>query len=395
MRTQNELPEGAFWNYYSAQNCSLADFADVIAKSKVDNNAQFADQVSNDIVIYDAVGLRKKFEDQTVRHAIYSEWSKQLETGCGVIVIKQAFTDLSIVDEATAMFQEIIETERGKNGADHFAKKGANDRVWNALEKLCLKDPDLFARYYSNDMVAALSSAWLGPNYQMTSQINVVRPGGEAQQPHRDYHLGFQSEEAAASYPAQVHHFSHFLTLQGAIAHCDMPLVSGPTKLLPYSQNYKPGYMAYRREDFRDYFENHHVQLPLEKGDLLFFSPALFHAAGHNKTEDVFRMANLLQVSSAYGIALEAVDRARMSKALYPKLLAHKTCSNMSETDIINAVACCADGYSFPTNLDSDPPVGGLVPKTQQALMLEGLESEWSAEKFVTELDTLQARRKS
>ena len=34
------------------------------------------------------------------------------------------------------------------------------------------------------------------------------------------------------------------------------------------------------------------------------------------------RMANLLQVSSAYGRAMESVDRARMSAALYPALLA-------------------------------------------------------------------------
>ena len=49
----------------------------------------------------------------------------------------------------------------------------------------------------------------------------------------------------------------------------------------------------------------------------MFFNPALFHAAGANHTTDVNRMANLLQVSSAFGRAMEAVDRGRMSVALF------------------------------------------------------------------------------
>ena len=36
-----------------------------------------------------------------------------------------------------------------------------------------------------------------------------------------------------AAYPAHLHRTSPVLTLQGAVAHCDMPLESGPTMLLP------------------------------------------------------------------------------------------------------------------------------------------------------------------
>ena len=46
-----------------------------------------------------------------------------------------------------------------------------------------------------------------------------------------------------------------------------------------------------------------------------FFNPALLHGAGHNRSADVRRMANLLQVSSAFGRAMEAVDRAAVSRA--------------------------------------------------------------------------------
>ncbi len=127
---------------------------------------------------------------------------------------------------------------------------GANDRIWNALEKLCLRDPQLFARYYGNAAVALVSEAWLGPCYQVTSQINVVNPGGAAQSPHRDYHIGFQTAEVSARFPAHAHRLSPVLTLQGAVAHCDMPIESGPTLYLPFSQTYEPGYLAWRRPEF-------------------------------------------------------------------------------------------------------------------------------------------------
>jgi ectoine hydroxylase-related dioxygenase (phytanoyl-CoA dioxygenase family) len=61
--------------------------------------------------------------------------------------------------------------------------------------------------------------------------------------------------------------------------------------------------------------------LPLKKGDAVFFNPALLHAAGSNKTTDIDRFGNLFQVNSAFGRAMESVDRARISKAIYPSLL--------------------------------------------------------------------------
>ena len=39
----------------------------------------------------------------------------------------------------------------------------------------------VFAAYYGNAVIALVSEAWLGPSYQITSQLNVVNPGGAAQ----------------------------------------------------------------------------------------------------------------------------------------------------------------------------------------------------------------------
>ena len=55
------------------------------------------------------------------------------------------------------------------------------------------------------------------------------------------------------------------------------------------------------------------MQLALAKGDAVFFNPALLHAAGENRSGNIQRMANLLQVSSAFGRALETLDRASLS----------------------------------------------------------------------------------
>ena len=73
-----------------------------------------------------------------------------------------------------------------------------------------------------------------------------------------------------------------------------MPLESGPTLYLPFSQTFAPGYFAYRKPEFAAWFDAHRVQLPLAKGDAAFFNPALFHAAGHNRTSAIRRIGNLL-----------------------------------------------------------------------------------------------------
>src|SRR5271156_3323812 len=124
--------------------------------------------------------------------------------------------------------------------------------------------------------------------------------------------------------------------------------------------------------------------MPLAKGDAAVFNPSLFHAAGHNRTSDIRRIGNLLQVSSAYGRAMESVDRAAMAKALYPALSA---ATNPSARGIANVIAASAEGYAFPTNLDRDPPIGGLAPQTQAQLMAKALAEGWEAAKFSKAVD--------
>ncbi len=381
--------------YFDAASCDLEEFSSLVGQSLSAQDVPQAVRIEKNIPVYAAARCQAALNRNADRRRLMAEWARVLKDLSGVLVLKGAYPDTGPVDRASAIYNRIIEAERVANGgsADHFAAAGANDRIWNSLQKLCLEDPDVFADYFANPSIDAVCEAWLGPNYQMTAQVNLVRPGGAAQQAHRDFHLGFQSSETCAAYPAHVHDLSPVMTLQGAVAHTDMPIESGPTKLLPFSQLYRPGYAAYRLDPFKAFFEANCVQLPLEKGDAVFFNPALFHAAGANTSAGIQRMANLLQVSSAFGRAMESIDRDAMTLALYPVLLKKVAEGDLTGNALEAAVSACADGYSFPTNLDQDPPVGGLAPETQRQLVLRALSERILLEEFRQSLEDQSRRR--
>ena len=381
--------------WYGPGSCTLEDLRTLVRRETSTDDAPLAGRIDLNVPIYDCASIRERAATPGGRREVMAEWISVLRTGPGIVVLQGAFADTGPVDDATHVFWRMIAAQRasGAGGGDHFATAGANDRIWNALEKLCLEAPETFASYYGNDMIALASEAWLGPCYQVTSQLNVVNPGGAAQTVHRDYHLGFQSAETVGRYPVHVHQFSPMLTLQGAVAHCDMPLESGPTLYMPFSQGYGPGYLAAQDPALREWFAEHCVSLPLRKGDAVFFNPALLHAAGTNRSADIRRMANLLQVSSAYGRAMESVDRTRMTRTLFPVLRRRAATGGLSAAAIDNVIAASAEGYSFPTNLDRDPPLGGLAPKSQQDLVREALAAGWDDATFGAALEAHAARR--
>jgi ectoine hydroxylase-related dioxygenase (phytanoyl-CoA dioxygenase family) len=377
-------------------DCDLETFRLLVEQSTDPAEHPSAERVEQGVPLYDSERLRSLTASPEGHRNVRDELVRALLDGPGIVVLKRAFADAGVVDGMSRAFTGLIEEERATGAArgDHFAEPGANDRVWNALDKVAVRAPEAFADYYANDMLALIAEAWLGPGYQLTSQVNVVNPGGAAQSVHRDYHLGFLSQERAAAYPAHVHRLSPALTLQGAVAHCDMPVESGPTLYLPHSQKYEPGYLAWRLPEFVEYFEGHHIQLPLEKGDAVFFNPALFHAAGHNRSAGIQRMANLLQISSAFGRAMETVDRETMTNAIFPVLL-HRKAEGASKDWLRRVVAATAEGYPFPTHLDLDPPVDGLAPSSQADTLQQAVAEGWAPQRLRKELQAAAERRRS
>lgn len=385
MAAPNRTAHGA---WIEASDCNLDDFRRLVSTETDHSDYPLATDVRQGVLVYSALAAAN-----ADRRALQTELLRALADGPGVVVFEGAF-DPAVVDRASEAFTAIIDAQRAESagGGDHFGTAGANDRVWNAAQKLALHAPEVFAEYYANDAIAMVAQAWLGPSYQVTSQVNVVNPAGAAQVPHRDYHLGFVDVDRLGAYPAHVHRMSAALTLQGAVAHCDMPLESGPTMLLPHSQKFDGGYVAFHRPAFIDEFAVHQVQLPLCKGDAVFFNPALFHGAGANTSTDIRRMANLLQISSPFGRAMEALDRTAMVRAVYPALLT-MAAAGASDRDLANAVNATAEGYPFPTNLDQDQPIGSLAPPSQVDTVMAALAARLTTEALDIALAQQTTRR--
>ena len=350
---------------FRAETCRLEEFIAVV-ESRRKPRTIHATRIVEGVPSYDAEVFRTDDTDEA--GALRTELARSLLHGPASSSSTVPCPRMSSIGDGGVSVDDRRATCGAAVAGDHFAAPGANDRVWNARSKLALADPAAFIGYYANDVIATVASAWLGPAYQITSQINLVNPGGQAQSPHRDYHLGFLSDDVAASYPPHVHRLSPLLTLQGAVAHCDMP--SRARRCTCRTRKYEPGYVAWRRADFVDYFDRHHVQLPLSTGDAVFFNPAVFHAAGTNRTADVSRMANLLQISSAFGRAMESVDRRAMTEAIYPTLH-RRVAAGMPQRAVDYVIAATAEGYPFPTNLDRDQPVDGLTPRRRPACSAE------------------------
>jgi ectoine hydroxylase-related dioxygenase (phytanoyl-CoA dioxygenase family) len=383
--------------WMTTDSCSLSEFKELISTKATKAEYPLADEIVRNVPVYDGEKVRRAASSEQAAYELMAEWNDVFLSGPGVVAIRGAFTDLSLVDAVSHELKAIINEERAANigKGDHFAKAGDNARVWNSHEKLCMRAPELYARYSACEAFSLVSRAWLGPLYQITCQVNLVYPGGKAQTPHRDYHMGFQQDHQLRQYPAHVHSLSAALTLQGAVAHCDMSVETGPTKILPYSQAYLPGYFATLRPEFRACFEQNYVQLPLMKGDAMFFNPALFHAAGTNVTQSTERLANLMQIGSGYGRSIEIVDRARMTKHIYPSMLAMQKAGTLSPRELENLIAATAEGYPFPCNLDIDSPLSGMAPPSQQDILRQALKEDWTAERLAAEIDGYMARRVS
>ena len=373
---------------------SLKEFDELCSSQTI--NYSHAVSVTSNIPIYDISTLSST--DEALTHALQDEWHHILHKGPGVFVIKHFFSPnspstSSLFSSITQTYNNIIASEQSAtstNGdsdkVDQFAF-GDTSRIWNFFQKHAVSSPSTFISYYSNPWLTLAAEAWLGSGYHITSVINNVRPGGAAQVPHRDYHMGFNTLDSCATYPLATQIASQFLTLQGAVAHTDMPADSGPTRFLPFSQQFAQGYMAYHLPEFTAYFEKNFVALPMKRGDAVFFNPAILHGAGANHTADFDRTANLLQISSPFGKPMESVDHAVVIEKCWDELK-RKSDSVGGETvggrqEVEACIKAMGAGYPFPTNLDRRMPKNGNKPESEQDVLRRGLREGWSQERVV------------
>lgn len=82
-----------------------------------------------------------------------------------------------------------------------------------------------------------------------------------------------------------------------------------------------------------------------------------------------------------------------MCRVLYPAIQSLRAQGALEDANLNAAIAAAAEGYSFPTNLDNDPPLGGLAPETQNALFHRALAEGLSPQDFARALADQDARR--
>lgn len=367
------------------QDVSIDELARLVAEPIDLSDYPSARELRSGALVYDRDLLVDSARDP--QSTLAAELVGALLDGPGIILVPAA-VPVTAVEAATEEFERLLARERasGRASGDHFAAAGANERLWNSLEKLGRSAPDAFVEYFNCPAFDMICRAWLGPGYQATAQLNVVNPGGTAQSAHRDYHLGFMEVARAEQFPLHTHRLSPVLTLQAAIAHDEMPVETGPTTYLPGSQRWDHGYLAWPDPAVQAFFDEHHEQPELHPGDLVCFNPALFHAAGANRTSDRRRMANLLQISSAFGRSIEKVDRRALVESIYPTLL-DAVSAGRSADEFDAVVSMSAEGYAFPCDLDHHQPVDGMTHPTMADHVRTALSTRTPLEQLRSVLD--------
>jgi hypothetical protein len=107
--TSNAVP-----GYLSADDCRLADFADLVSQKTDLADYPCAAAVEQNLLIYDGARLRKELSRPADRLRVEAELARALLGGPGVVVLAGAFDDPWVVDRATRQFEAIIAKQRGR-----------------------------------------------------------------------------------------------------------------------------------------------------------------------------------------------------------------------------------------------------------------------------------------
>ncbi|CAK0869507.1 unnamed protein product [Prorocentrum cordatum] len=162
---------------------------------------------------------------------------------------------------------------------------------------------------------------------------------------------------SAARYPAHAHDLCPMLTLQGSVAHVDMPVESGATMFLPFSHlALSPRLPVLAPRGVQALLRRPPGPAAPRQGRRRLLQPG---AAARRRGElDLRRLSHRQPAAGVLGIWSSDGDcnRSRVSLAVYPALIAASRREAWTPQLTANVVAAAAEGYSFPTNLDLDQP---------------------------------------
>ena len=308
-----------------ADDCSVDDFRAIVEVTTDGRDYPHAADVVDNVLVYDCDRLRAEITTPAGRRSVQAELVVAMADGPGLVVFAGAFPDTSIVDRVTDVFVAIIADQHaaGQAAGDHYAKPGANDRIWNALEKLALRDPDAFVDYYGNEIIELVSSAWLGPELPdhvagQRRQPGRRRPGSPPRLPPR---VPVRRGRRAVPGPRPpVVGRAHAAGRGRPHRHAGRERSDDVPAALAEVRARLPRLASSR---LRRVLRRTPRPAPARQGRRGVLQPgAVPRRRSQPVTSDIKRMANLLQVSSAFGRAMETVDREAMSNALFPALVA-------------------------------------------------------------------------
>lgn len=117
--------------YYTIQDCHVADFEALVGQSLDPNVLESTDSVERNIPIHDARTPESHLSDPARRLALMGEWGKILSDLSGVLVLKGAIADSAALNAASAIYEQIIETEKaaGAGGGSFRTERGERPRL--------------------------------------------------------------------------------------------------------------------------------------------------------------------------------------------------------------------------------------------------------------------------
>src|SRR5688500_9103572 len=92
-------------------DCDIADFVRIVSHRTDIAEFPLATEVVDNVVVYEASRLRDKIVRNDDEEEVAGELVRVLTDGPGVLAIRGAFPDLTVVDRVTSAFDAIIAEE--------------------------------------------------------------------------------------------------------------------------------------------------------------------------------------------------------------------------------------------------------------------------------------------
>ena len=91
--------------YYNPEACNLVDFLEIINQKLEDRLVPHASEVQNNIPIYNISALKNIVENSELKKELMAEWAWVLRESSGAIVLRNAYSETSPIDEATELYE--------------------------------------------------------------------------------------------------------------------------------------------------------------------------------------------------------------------------------------------------------------------------------------------------